>query len=83
MNIHFNIRREQRSQREDGNTLRTSIDELYNYTVDNYTYEDVGPKNVKEIQDINRVGKRIVRPYGENYRGRYVRDKSIVRGNSF
>lgn len=36
MNIRINIRRE-KSQRESAYTLRMPIDELYNYTVDNYT----------------------------------------------
>lgn len=48
-----------------------------------FLYGDDVPKSVKEIQDINRVGKRIVRPYGTNYRGRYMRGRSTVRGNSF
>lgn len=45
MNIRINIRRE-KSQRESAYTLRMPIDELYNYTVDNYTYEDDVQKNV-------------------------------------
>lgn len=43
----------------------------FNFSSAPYTdllYEDDVPKSVKEIQDINKVGKRIVRPYGTNYR---------------
>lgn len=35
MNILVNIQKEQRSQRKDATTLRTSVDEIYNYTYDN------------------------------------------------
>lgn len=49
MNILVNIQKEQRSQREDVRTLRTSVDELYNYTEDNCAdYFDVKETRLNE-----------------------------------
>lgn len=54
----------------------------YSVPFTDFLYGDDVPKSVKEIQDINRVCKGIVRPYGINYRGRCVRGRSTERGNS-
>lgn len=49
MNILVYIQKEQRSQREDVRTLRTSVDELYNYTEDNCAdYFDVKETRLNE-----------------------------------
>lgn len=59
MNIPVTIQKEQRSQREDFRTLRTLLDELYNYTKDNYAdYFDVEETrlNETEIDTNNNIG---------------------------
>lgn len=59
MNILVNIQKERRSQREDVRSLRTSVDELYNYTEDNYVdYFDVEETRVNEteINTNNNIG---------------------------
>lgn len=49
--ILVNIKKEQRSQREHVRTLRTSVDELYNYTKDIYAdYFDVKESRVNETE---------------------------------
>lgn len=59
MLILVNIQKKQRSQREDVRTLRKSVDELYNYTEDNYAdYFDVEETrlNETEIDTNNNIG---------------------------
>lgn len=51
MFVIFRKNKEQGSQRIDVRTLRTSVDEIYNYTEDNYAdYFDVGETRVNEIE---------------------------------
>lgn len=50
----------------------------YSVPYTDFLYGDDVPKSVKEIQDINRVRKGIVRPHGINYRGRCGREVDLL-----
>lgn len=57
--VIFKKNKEQDSQRKDVRTLRTSVDEFYNYTEDNYAdYFDVEETRVNEteIDTNNNIG---------------------------
>lgn len=59
MFVIFRKNKEQGSQRKDVRTLRTSVDEFYNYTEDNYAeYFDVEETRVNEteIDTNNNIG---------------------------
>lgn len=49
MNILVNIKKEQRGQRQDTRTLRTSVDEIYNYD-NNADYFGVEETRVNETE---------------------------------